>query len=516
MGEVDDHGGVAVDEEAQRVSGVDGRREGQVVGRLDARHHRRTDLALRAQHPYSHARQPSRQPFFFDERARLRVDTPPRTAQSARSSRDLIPFCHFHFASHIRTDAVVSSTSVRCMEAAEFLALLDTMDEASVEAAASCENWAGSDVLAVQERLETHRRHPALEHRLIGRLDHADAADFGGSSLKDLLIHRLRISSAEAGRRITDAQRLGPRRALTGEPLPPLLAHTAAAQAEGCIGDEHIKIIQETLVNKLPAWTDGLTRDQAEHTLASIACTLDPDQLQAAADRLILLLDPDGPEPTERHARKRHLTLGRQDADGMSRLTGVIDPQCRATLEPLLAKLAAPGMCNPDDDTPTVDGEPDPDTARRDLRTPGQRRHDALTAIGRTVLASRELGQHHGLPVSVIASTTVQELQRGAGVAVTGGGSLLPMADLIRMASHAYHYLVVFDEHTRLPLYLGRTRRIASAAQRIVLHAMDRGCTRPGCTVPGYWCQVDHLNPGPTAAPPRSPTSAWHAGPTTG
>jgi hypothetical protein len=53
----------------------------------------------------------------------------------------------------------------------------------------------------------------------------------------------------------------------------------------------------------------------------------------------------------------------------------------------------------------------------------------------------------------------------------------------------------VFDEHTRLPLYLGRTRRIASAAQRIVLHAMDRGCTRPGCTVPGYWCQVDHLNP---------------------
>ena len=106
----------------------------------------------------------------------------------------------------------------------------------------------------------------------------------------------------------------------------------------------------------------------------------------------------------------------------MSRLTGVIDPQCRATLEPLLAKLAAPGMCNPDDDTPTVDGEPDPDAARRDLRTPGQRRHDALTAIGRAVLASGELGQHHGLPVSVIASTTLQELQRGAGVAVTGGG----------------------------------------------------------------------------------------------
>ena len=23
-------------------------------------------------------------------------------------------------------------------------------------------------------------------------------------------------------------------------------------------------------------------------------------------------------------------------------------------------------------------------------------------------------------------------------------------------------------------------------------HSKDRGCTRPGCTVPGYWCEVHH------------------------
>ena len=66
------------------------------------------------------------------------------------------------------------------------------------------------------------------------------------------------------------------------------------------------------------------------------------------------------------------------------------------------------------------------------------------------------------------------------------------MADVIRLASHAHHYLAIFDHHTQEPLYLGRTRRIASAGQRIVLYAKDRGCTRPGCTVPGYWCQVHH------------------------
>ena len=25
-------------------------------------------------------------------------------------------------------------------------------------------------------------------------------------------------------------------------------------------------------------------------------------------------------------------------------------------------------------------------------------------------------------------------------------------------------------------------------------HSLDRGCTRPGCTAPGYWCQVHHVD----------------------
>jgi hypothetical protein len=150
-------------------------------------------------------------------------------------------------------------------------------------------------------------------------------------------------------------------------------------------------------------------------------------------------------------------------------------------------------MCNPDDDTPCIDGEPGDEHRRADTRTVGQRNHDAWLAVGRRALMSGELGSHNGLPVTVIVSTTLQELEKGTGHAVTGGGSLLPMRDLIRMASHAYHYLAIFDEHTSEALYLGRTKRLASPAQRIVLHALHRGCTRPGCTVPGYWSQAHHI-----------------------
>jgi hypothetical protein len=44
-------------------------------------------------------------------------------------------------------------------------------------------------------------------------------------------------------------------------------------------------------------------------------------------------------------------------------------------------------------------------------------------------------------------------------------------------------------------LALYHTKRLASPAQRIVLHAKDRGCSFPGCTVPGYLCEVHHNDP---------------------
>ena len=109
------------------------------------------------------------------------------------------------------------------------------------------------------------------------------------------------------------------------------------------------------------------------------------------------------------------------------------------------------------------------------------------------MLASGELGKHRGLPVTVIVSTTLRELQSAAGQAVTAGGTLVPMSDVIRMAAHSYHYLAIFNDAGR-PLYLGRSKRLASADQRIVLHAKDRGCSHPGCTVPGFFCEVHHVD----------------------
>ncbi len=188
------------------------------------------------------------------------------------------------------------------------------------------------------------------------------------------------------------------------------------------------------------------------------------------------------------------MTVGKQQRDGTSEVRGRIDPETRGLWDAVSAKSAAPGMCNPDDQNPCIDGEPSPDHVRGDLRSTGQRNHDALKAVLRAILASGQLGSHKGLPVTMVISTTLQELESGRGHAVTGGGTLLPMSEVIRQAAAAHHYLAVFDHHTEEPLYLGRAKRLATRGQRIVLYAKDRGCTKPGCTAPGYWCEAHHVD----------------------
>ena len=112
--------------------------------------------------------------------------------------------------------------------------------------------------------------------------------------------------------------------------------------------------------------------------------------------------------------------------------------------------------------------------------------------MGRSVVASGDLGRHHGLTTSVIIRTTLQDLQSRAGVGVTGGGTVIPIAEVIGLAAQAVPYLAVFDRATGSALNLFRARRSASPAQRVMLIARDGGCTKPGCTVPAYGSQVHH------------------------
>src|SRR5271163_37043 len=133
--------------------------------------------------------------------------------------------------------------------------------------------------LAVLEKFEGFRRQqPAIEHALINQLaEQADATELGGK-LAAALANRLRISRAEASRRVHEAADLGERRALNGEPLPPALPATAEAQRNGELGAGHVAVIR-SFWHRIPEFVDIETRARAEAQLAHLAGQHRPDEL---------------------------------------------------------------------------------------------------------------------------------------------------------------------------------------------------------------------------------------------
>jgi hypothetical protein len=271
------------------------------------------------------------------------------------------------------------------------------------------------------------------------------------------------------------------------------LPELANAVQAGTVGEDHIRAVCRA-VDVLPSCVSPTDVADAERALVWHATKVDAGVVTKLGQQIADYLNPDGTFTDEDRARRRGLHLGPQGPDGMSRLEGLLDPEARAYFEAIEAAVR-PGRHEPDG------GQEERQV--RDERTPAQRCHDAFKLGMETAIASGELGLHRGHPVTVIVTTTLAELEQAANAAAgasvpmpaparTGGGSRLPMSDLIRMAAKAIHYLAVFDNHTERPLYLGRQKRIATADQRLICHARDRGCTRPNCLEPGYHSEVHH------------------------
>ncbi|MCV7225444.1 DUF222 domain-containing protein [Mycolicibacterium komossense] len=168
----------------------------------------------------------------------------------------------------------------------------------------------------------------------------------GAKNFSDVLTTALRISPKDAKRRLRDAEELGERRALTGQPLAPRMPHVAAGQAAGVIGGEHSAIIRGFFTDlpvwvdtptrekadaelagvDLPVWVDTPTREKADAELAGVAAEFGPEELRKAAALIAALVNPDGEFSDADRARKRGVTIGRQGPDAMSTISGQITP----------------------------------------------------------------------------------------------------------------------------------------------------------------------------------------------
>lgn len=360
-----------------------------------------------------------------------------------------------------------------------------------------------ADVVEALQRMETSlRKASAVGHRLIvDSVERSIPGNLACRSINDFLISTLRISGTDAAKRVKAATKVATWHTAGGEGMDPVLPATASAVRDGAVGPDHVAAVAKTM-RRIPYGTGADEIAVAEKILSDAARSMTPEDVTKVGVHLLAHLNPDGDPPDEKERRRRRgLRVGKQGVDLLTPISGMLDPELRALLDPVLAKLARPGMNNPADpdspsgdvDSPTLDRTALAQAAARDTRTPAQRNHDALKVALRSLLASGALGSHRGLPVTAIITMTMQQLEEASGVVTTASGGLVPIRDALRMAENAHPVLVLFDHNGR-PLHLGRSRRLASADQRLALIAASRGCTRPGCDAPATLTAVHHIH----------------------
>ncbi len=167
--------------------------------------------------------------------------------------------------------------------------------------------------------------------------------------------------------------------------MPPVSPETAAAQSDGDIGTDHVRAIAKVM-RKIPHAVDNDAVADAETVLANLARSGTPEDVEQAGHRLLAYLNPDGNLGDDRdRKRRRGISIGRQDTELMSRISGELDPVARAMLDPILAKWARPGMNNPDD----PDSRPATAKTPRSIVTCWRRRPPAIPAPQRSAITMR-------------------------------------------------------------------------------------------------------------------------------
>jgi Domain of unknown function (DUF222) len=359
---------------------------------------------------------------------------------------------------------------------AQLAAAVDALLSAEVSAVDS------GELLGLLQDVESQRRRlAAVDHTLVGEVESRGLAhEHGCTSTTALLRQALRLGAGEAAGRVRAARDLGPRRAVSGEPLAPLFTRVAAAERAGQISPAHARIITDC-VTALPDDVQAEHDEAVETFLTEQAAAFAPEQLATLARRVTDTLDPDGLLADERYRNQRRSLDIHRRRDGSSH--GTFDLTAALT-ETLLTVLDA--TSRPD---PSSDGTPDP-------RSATQRRHDGLLDALTLLLRADELPHTNGVSATVLLTITEDQLRERAagpsgGSVTTGHGARISLEAALMLATDARVIPIVFGKAKRVSAY-GSGHRIFTEGQRLAMIARDQGCSFPGCDAPPHWCEAHH------------------------
>jgi hypothetical protein len=356
---------------------------------------------------------------------------------------------------------------------------------------------------------EIRRRTDAEAARVAAEIAHRSRPDLGydglaqklGARTPEILVQRLSETSAGEARSLVRVGRLLETPDAVAAPDParryavddaPWLRAVAAAVGAGRLSIERADVIRSGL-GSIDADSPAGLRDAlagAVATLLSESPSLTLERLASRARALRADLDANSVADRERRLRSRRYLHLIPLADGMTRISGLLDPESTALVTSAIDAATSPRRNGPRFVDPAEKARAE--ELARDERTVEQIAHDAfveLIRIGGQVDGAKVLGTRRPAVKILVAA---RDLADGSGYGVIEGQSEPVSIDTVRRhICSAGGVPIVFDDSGQ-GMSLGRTVRLHTGAQRQVISARDGGCIFPLCDRPPAWTEVHH------------------------
>jgi hypothetical protein len=357
--------------------------------------------------------------------------------------------------------------------------------------------------LELQEALgragEARKRVDAVIAALAGEVDRRSAREFGYSGLAqstgdrtpDALVSRLTGTSGPEARNLVTVG------VMLSAPQP-WLTDVATAVDDGSLSVGAAAAISQGLGAPSASVAADDLLDAAQKLVAQVGA-LPPEKVARRARELRDELDAAGVAAREADLRERRFLRLIPQADGMTKLFGLLDPESAALITDAVDCVTAPRRGGPrfvdDEELARVEA------LEKDPRTNEQITLDALVDMVRLAGGVKPNTVFGVRRPSVRVHIDARDLEHGDGAGrLEGQTEAVSVATVERLMCADGYVPVIFQPDGTLDV--GRSQRLFTTRQRIALDAIWGGCAHPGCDRPPSWCEAHHAIPwtdeGPT------------------
>jgi hypothetical protein len=321
-----------------------------------------------------------------------------------------------------------------------------------------------------------------IAHRSRHELGDSGLARRVGARTPELLVQHL---SGATAREAHTMVRVG---VLIADPSP--LDAVGVAVADGHLSLDAADAIRSGLT-AVDASVPAESLVAAAESLVMDAASLTVEKLAARAREWAAELDEQHVLDRERAMRDaRYLRITPQ-GDGMTRLSGLLDPESAAIVVAAYDGATSPRRGGPRFVDPAAVERAERLT--RDERTTEQIAADSfveLIRIGATAAPEVVGVQRPAVRVLV----TDRDLTRRAGFGrIEGQTAPISIASVERDVCDRGTVPILFDNDGQI-INVGREQRLYTSRQRTGIGVRDGGCRFPGCDRPPSWCEVHHIN----------------------